>query len=317
MSERAGLRTIVLGTRGSALALAQADMTEAALKRAWPDLEIERKIIRTTGDRRRDVPLSEVARVEHLEKGVFIKELEIALEGEEVDVAVHSLKDMPSVLESGFSIAAVLPRAPVADVLLTRERGGLEALPAGATVATSSVRRQRLLQWLRPDLRVKDIRGNVPTRIGKLHRDRSFDGIMLAEAGLRRLGLLEDGVVSSEQWTVHADVLAVETFPPAAGQGAVALEVRAGDAAAQKLVGAVNHPETMVQVLAERKFLELLEAGCETPVGVFTSVEDDELRIKAMVFEDGKAEPLVGEVTGPKNKAGALVTRLLSEITRA
>lgn len=316
MSERVGQRRLVLGTRGSALALAQAEMTEAALKEAWPDLEVERRIIRTTGDRRTDVPLSEVAHAEHLDKGVFIKELEVALEDGEVDVAVHSMKDMPSVLEDGFAVAAVLPRAPIADVLLTGHEGGLGGLPDGATVATSSVRRQRLLQWLRPDLRVVDIRGNVPTRIRKLHENSELDGILLAEAGLRRLGLLKEGKVVSEGRAAHADVLNVEEFPPAAGQGAVALEVRAGDELAHQLVGPVNDPETMVRVGAERKFLELLGAGCETPVGVVTGVAGAELRIKAVVFEDGEPEPLMGEVRGEKEDSDALVSRLLTEMTR-
>ena len=316
VSESSGQGMIVLGTRGSALALAQAEMTEAALKRAWPDLQVERRIIKTTGDRRTDVPLSEVAQAEHMDKGVFIKELEVALQEGEVNVAVHSLKDMPSVLEGEFAIAAVLPRAPVADVLLTRQAGGLESLPAGATVATSSVRRQRLLQWQRPDLKVADIRGNVPTRIRKLHEDSGLDGILLAEAGLVRLGLLGDGKVLSEGRTAYAEVLGVEAFPPAAGQGAVALEVRAGDELAQELARAVNDPVTMMRVSAERKFLALLGAGCETPVGVITEVEGDDLRLRAVVFEDGESEPLVGEVRGDKEKAEALATRLLSEITR-
>ena len=133
-------KKIVLGTRGSALALAQAELTEVALAEAHPDLEVVRRIIKTTGDRRTDVPLAEVAKAEgHLDKGVFIKELEVALEAGEIDLAVHSLKDMPSELEAPFAIGAVLPRAPVGDVLIAKAPGGLASLPVGATVATSSV----------------------------------------------------------------------------------------------------------------------------------------------------------------------------------
>ena len=193
--EKAGQGRIVLGTRGSALALVQAGMVEEALRRAWPGLEIERRIIKTTGDQRTDVPLSEVAQVAQVDKGIFIKELELALEAGEIDVAVHSLKDVPSVLEEDFAIAAVLPRAAVRDVLVTTEEGGLGGLRKGATVATSSVRRRRLLESLRPDLRVVDIRGNVPTRIRKLHESGEIDGLLLARAGLARLGLLEAGLV--------------------------------------------------------------------------------------------------------------------------
>ena len=151
------------------MAVGGEEVTEAALREAHPELAIERRVIKTSGDRRTDVPLSEVARAEgHLDKGVFIKELELALQGGEIDVAVHSLKDVPSELEESFAIGGVLPRAPVADVLITKLDGGLEGLPGGATVATSSVRRQRILQWLRPDLKVADIRGNVP-KIGRAH----------------------------------------------------------------------------------------------------------------------------------------------------
>jgi hydroxymethylbilane synthase len=299
------------------LALAQAEMTEAALRAAHPALEIERRVITTTGDRRTDVPLSDVAKAEgHLDKGVFIKELEAALEEGEIDVAVHSLKDMPSELESRFEIAAVLPRAPVGDVLLTKGKGGLAGLKQGATIATSAVRRQRLLRWMRPDLKVTDIRGNVPTRIRKLHESGEIDGILLAEAGLMRLGLLVDGEVRSDGQVAHAAVLDVETFLPAAGQGAVALEIRAGDEAVRALAGAINHDATFDAVTAERKFLELLGAGCETPVGVQSRLEGEELLLRAVVFEDGEAEPLQAEARGHRSDPGALARRLVGNLSR-
>jgi hydroxymethylbilane synthase len=199
---------IVLGTRGSALALAQAEMTEAALQAAHPGLEIERRVIKTTGDRRTDVPLAEVAKAEgHLDKGVFIKELEVALAAGEIDVAVHSLKDVPSDLEDGFALAAVLERAPVGDVLVTKAPGGLKALGEGAVVATSSVRRQRMLHSGRADLEVVDIRGNVPTRLRKLAEQEELDGLILAEAGLVRLGLLSEGMVKSGGAELYAETL--------------------------------------------------------------------------------------------------------------
>lgn len=316
MSVSVGQGKIVLGTRGSALALAQAEMTEAALRQAWPELEIERKIIKTTGDRRTDVPLSEVAQAEgHLDKGVFIKELEVALHEGEIDLAVHSLKDMPSELEAEFFIAAVLPRAPIADVLITKKEGGLQALTDGATVATSSVRRERMLHWLRPGLQVTDIRGNVPTRIRKLHESSELDGVLLAEAGLLRLGFLRDGVVSCEGASAFAEVLNTEEFLPAAGQGAVALETRTGDHRTAELVAVVNHPGTLVAVTAERKFLELLGAGCDTPVGVLSKVEGETLSLRAVVFEEGEKEPLeggaAGEISDPAGVAQMLVESLV------
>ncbi len=309
-------RKIVLGTRGSALALAQAEMTERALREAHPALEVVRKIIKTTGDRRIDVPLSEVAQAEgHLDKGVFIKELELALEGGEIDLAVHSLKDVPSALEEGFAIGAVLPRAPISDVLITKGGGGLQGLPAGATVATSAVRRQRILQWLRPDLKVADIRGNVPTRIRKLHASE-LSAILLAEAGLVRLGLLEEGVVISEGRSAPAEVLCPEEFLPAAGQGAVALEIRAGDEGLAGLLEALNDQETLEAVTLERKFLELLGAGCDTPVGVLSRVKKETLAMRVLVFEDGEEDPLGAEAEGPRGEPETLAQQLVENLLR-
>ncbi|MED5417514.1 MAG: hydroxymethylbilane synthase, partial [Verrucomicrobiota bacterium] len=322
MSEKAGQGTIVLGTRGSALALVQADMVEEALRRAWPGLEIERRIIKTTGDQRTDVPLSEVAQVAQVDKGIFIKELE--LEAGEIDVAVHSLKDVPSVLEEGFAIAAVLPRAAVRDVLVTTEERGLRGLRKGAKVATSSVRRRRLLESLRPDLRVVDIRGNVPTRIRKLHESGEIDGLLLAQAGLARLGLLGDGLVESEGKEAYAEELDEKSFVPAGGQGAVALEIRSGDDGALATCEAVNDTESMLTVRAERSFLTLLGAGCDTPVGVNGTMirKDDEgggtgdLLLRAVVFEDDEPEPLVGEVSGAGEDSEGLAARLLAGLAR-
>ena len=315
---------ITLGTRGSALALVQAGMAEEALRAAWPGLEIQRRIIKTTGDRHTDVPLSEVAQAGSLDKGVFIKELEAALQEGEIDVAVHSLKDMPSVLEEGFSIVAVLPRASPRDALITKKEGGLSDLGKGATVATSSVRRQRLLQSLRPDLRVTDIRGNVPTRIRKLHESEEIDGLLLAQAGLSRLGLLRDGLVESEGKVTYVEELDEKRFVTAGGQGAVALEVRAGDAGTVSICEAVNDAESMLTVRAERSFLTLLGAGCDTPVGVNGTMirKDDEgggtgdLLLRAVVFEDDEPEPLVGEVSGEGEDSEGLAARLLAGLAR-
>lgn len=310
-------RTLRLGTRGSALALAQAEMTEAALRAAHPGLEIERVIIKTTGDRRTDVPLAEVAGAEgHLDKGVFIKELEVALAAGEIDLAVHSLKDVPSELEEGFALAAVLERAPVGDVLVTKMPGGLDALPEGAVVATSSVRRQRMLLSGRGDLQVADIRGNVPTRLRKLAEREDLDGLILAEAGLVRLGLLEDGMVTGAGAELHAETLDADWFLPAAGQGAVALEVRAGDGEVAELCAAIDHPATAAQVTAERAFLVLLGAGCDTPVGVRSEVEDGTLRLRARVFEDDHDRALVARVEGPVDDPLALGRKLKEQLRR-
>ena len=314
-----GRGKLVLGTRGSRLALAQTEIVEEALRGSDPGLALERRIIRTTGDRRTDVPLAEVAKADgRVDKGVFIKELEMALEAGQIDVAVHSLKDVPSELADGFRIAAVLPRGPAGDVLVSRAQAageGWEDLPEGARVATGSVRRQRQLQWLRGDLAVEGIRGNVPTRLGKLAARPDLDALILAEAGLRRLG--HEGAIHWEGVALRVHPLDPRGFVPAAGQGAVALEVRRGDRGVAGCIEAVNCPATMEAVTAEREFLRLLGAGCDTPVGVFGRIEGDRLRLRARVFEDGEEEPLEGEADGPRGGPQRLAGELLTKLQRA
>lgn len=279
------MKPLVVGTRGSALALAQAEMTEQALREKFPDREIIRKIVTTTGDRRTDVPLSQVAKAEGgLDKGVFTKELEIALENEEIDLAVHSMKDVPTVLARHFEIAGALERAPVRDVLVCAKADCLEALPEGAVVATSSVRRQRQLQWLRPDLKLVDIRGNVPTRLQKLRDNDELDAIMLAEAGLVRLGYDLSGELEGG---LHAFTMQEDEFLPAAGQGIVGFEIRKGDNGTKACIDAINHHESMLLLRAEREFLRLLDAGCHTPVGVRSYIEGKSMHMLGRVFEEG------------------------------
>jgi hydroxymethylbilane synthase len=260
---------ITIGTRGSDLALVQATATEALLGGKFPDAEIRRNVITTTGDRRTDVSLADVAKAEGtFDKGVFIKELEEALDDGSVDIAVHSLKDMPTVLDPRFRLAATLERAPVSDVLLTKQPGGLGSLKQGARVGTSSVRRAKQIEFLRPDVIVLDLRGNVPTRIRKLAEGDQYDAILLAEAGLVRLGFLSDSETVSGFPGVFAHRLPESEFFPAAGQGAIGLEVRADDAESRAFAEAICHAETWTKVTAEREFLRLLDGGCHTPVGV-------------------------------------------------
>jgi hydroxymethylbilane synthase len=287
----------VIGTRGSDLALVQAAATERALSQAFPDLRISRQVIRTTGDRRTDVALADVAKAEGTDKGIFTKELEEALRAGEIDIAVHSLKDVPTVVSDEFEIAGVLSRAPIRDVLVTRQAGGLDALPAGAVVGTSAVRRARQLQWLRPDLKVIDLRGNVPTRLRKV-AEGAYDAILLAEAGLVRLGhrMSRTSVVSGAE--LHFAPLAEELFFPAAGQGAIGFEIRKGDEAAAALVAGILDAATFTRVRAEREFLRLLEGGCSTPVGVFTSLDDSVLKMDARVFPDEGGTPRVAKASG-------------------
>ncbi|MDP0490437.1 MAG: hydroxymethylbilane synthase [Verrucomicrobiota bacterium JB023] len=273
---------LTLGTRGSALALHQAEMTEAALA---GHCQLTREVILTTGDQRTDVPLAQVAAAAGVvDKGVFIKELELALLDQSIDFAVHSLKDVPTILEPEFEVCAVLPRAATGDILITNGPS-LAELPEGAVIGTSSVRRKLQLLRLRPDLRVVDIRGNVPTRLKKVAEDGDLDGTILAEAGLLRLG---GGRVETlpEAAGLSAHLLDRKEFLPAAGQGAVALEILKANGQAREILTRINDDETMARVTAERHFLALLQAGCDTPVGVDSVRRDGELHLVARVFED-------------------------------
>ena len=292
-------RTITIGTRGSDLALVQATITEGLLGAKFPEAEIRRNIITTTGDRRTDVSLADVAKSEGtFDKGVFIKELEEALDDGTVDIAVHSLKDMPTVLDPRFRLAATLERAPVCDVLLTKQPGGLSALKQGARVGTSSVRRAKQIEFLRPDLTVLDLRGNVPPRIRKLAEGDQYDAILLAEAGLLRLGFLSGNDAVSGFPGVFAHRLPENEFFPAAGQGAIGLEVRADDADSQAFAESICHADTWTKVTAEREFLRLLDGGCHTPVGVYSFLEEGVISLFARVFPEEGGTPQSGEAKG-------------------
>ncbi|MGJ8726463.1 MAG: hydroxymethylbilane synthase [Roseibacillus sp.] len=302
---------LTLGTRGSALALCQAEMTEAALASFC---QLTRQVIVTTGDKRTDVPLAAVAAASGVvDKGVFIKELEVALLDGEIDFAVHSLKDVPTILEPEFEVCAVLPRAPTGDVLIT-SGPSLGELPAGATIGTSSVRRKLQLLHLRPDLNVVDIRGNVPTRLQKVVDQPELDGTILAEAGLVRLGYETNGALTTEAGDpLAAHLLDATEFLPAAGQGAVAMEILKSNDAAREILQNINHEETMARITAERHFLALLQAGCDTPVGVQSSVTGDSLQMEARVFEeDGslRASKAIGSLGTPEILADNLFRSL-------
>lgn len=297
---------LILGTRGSELALTQTQMTTAALLAAWPDLSVRREIIKTSGDLRPDLKLIDFSRGDQpvVDKGIFTKELEQALKAGTIHAAVHSLKDVPTLLDEGFRIAAVLPRAPIEDVLISRIPGGLDALPAGSVVATSSVRRGRQLNWLRPDLVVTDIRGNVPTRIRKVAEDKAVTALLLARAGLERLGLFHP-VREESGVAMHMTMLDATLFPPAASQGAVAIETYGDNPDLSRLLAAINHAPTFAMITAERRFLELLKAGCQTPVGVHTRLENETLHMTALVFPDAAGAPSRSSASGSDPRAVA------------
>lgn len=312
------IEKIILGTRGSELALTQTKMVTADLQTAHPHLQIERQIIQTSGDKRQDLRFSEFNDVAHVDKGIFIKELEIALENGQIDAAVHSLKDVPSDLSAGFTIAAVLPRAAIEDVLITSQPFTLETLPKGARVGTSSVRRAAQLKFLRPDLEIVEIRGNVPTRVKKVLGENALDAVLLAAAGLLRLGLLNANLsrIHIEEQTLHALVLDPVTFLPAAGQGAIAIECRSGDEDSVKTVRSLNHAETEARVTAEREFLKILGAGCQTPVGAHTWIKERQLHMAVRVFNEADLSlpPVEREASRPLHEAKQLAADLAAQL---
>ncbi len=303
---------ITLGTRGSELALTQTTMVTAALQAAHPQLRVERQIIQTSGDKRQDLRFSEFSDVAQVDKGIFIKELEIALENGQIDAAVHSLKDVPSDLAAEFTIAAVLPRAAIEDVLITRDPHTLDSLPQGARVGTSSVRRAAQLKFLRPDIQIVEIRGNVPTRVKKVLGEDALDAVLLAAAGLLRLGLMSGAQISIEGTTLSALTLDPVKFLPAAGQGAIAIECRADDEATIQAVRTLNHTETEERVIAEREFLKILGAGCQTPVGANTWITNGRLHMAVRVFNEAdlSAPPVEREASRPVTEAKQLAADL-------
>jgi hydroxymethylbilane synthase len=264
---------IVLGTRGSSLALAQAEIASGLLSQVAGIERVECKVIKTTGDKRLDLRLSDSGK--KFARGLFTKELEECLLSGQIDVAVHSLKDLPTELPKGLTIGAVLPREDPADVLISREAISLSEVRTNGVIATSSPRRARQLRHLRSDLTVVDIRGNVPTRIDKLINQPNWDGLILARAGLERLGLkIRENRIQLKGRTLFASVL--EKMLPAAGQGAIALEVLEGSSAVRDHLRTVNDPATWFCVHAEREFLRLLGGGCEVPIGVRATVHSAE-----------------------------------------
>lgn len=306
------LSQLILGTRGSELALTQTTMVTAALNAAHPALPITRQIIQTSGDKRQDLRFSEFSGVAQVDKGIFIKELEIALAERQIDAAVHSLKDVPSDLAAGFEIAAVLPRAAIEDVLITRDACTLETLPQGARVGTSSVRRAAQLKWLRPDVQIVEIRGNVPTRVKKVLGEQALDAVLLAAAGLLRLGLMKGDRIAIDGQSLHALTLDPVTFLPAAGQGAIAIECRAGDTEVKAALRVLNDAETEARVTAEREFLKILGAGCQTPVGAHTWVSGGELHMAVRVFDEADLakKPAEFQAKRPVNEARELAADL-------
>lgn len=276
----ARMAVLRIGTRGSELALAQARRVAEALQAAHPGLQTELCIIRTAGDQRTDIPLSEVNKATGTgDKGVFIAAIEEELAAGRIDCAVHSLKDMPGTLDSRFTLAAVLPRGPVEDVLVRREDADTTRL----VVATGSVRRARLLQSLYPGVSTIPLRGNVATRLRKLAESTEANATLLARAGLERLGYPHDAVEVAGRRLVF-EPLPVDQFPPALGQGAIAVETRADAPQTTALAAAVNHEPTYRCIRAERRFLDLLQADCSVPVAGLATEEGGALTLRVVYY---------------------------------
>jgi hydroxymethylbilane synthase len=295
-------RRLVVGTRGSALALWQARHVRERLAARHPDAEIVETIVRTAGDRNERAPLDTLGVLGGT--GIFVREIEEALLAGTIDLAVHSLKDLPTEPPRGLTVAAVPERHDPRDALLSAAGASLEGLPHGATVATGSARRRSQLSNARSDLRMVPVRGNVDTRVGKLVEKR-FDALVLALAGIERLGIRSVPVVP----------IPPEVCLPAVGQGALAIEIREDDAEVRGIVSPLTHDETLRTVLAERAFLRRLGGGCLAPATAYARLLGDRIRIDAFVGDPDGRRVLRDSVEGPERNGERLgedlATRLL------
>jgi hydroxymethylbilane synthase len=265
-----------LGTRGSPLALAQAHMVRQALAAAdgFDPERIALEVIRTSGDRIQDRPLADVGG-----KGLFTKEIEEALAAGAIDLAVHSSKDMPTVLPAGLMLSAFMQREDPRDVFISRKAKSIGELPRGATVGTASLRRQAMVKRKRPDLEIVPLRGNVETRLRKLDEGVA-DATLLALAGLKRLGLADAATM----------VLDVDEFLPAVGQGAIGIETRADDSKTRELLAKINHADTFSALAAERAFLAVLDGSCRTPIGGHATIANGTIRFRGMIVKPDGSE---------------------------
>lgn len=306
-------RQLRIGTRGSVLAVTQAEHVAAELTRRCADLAPLLVKIKTSGDKFAHIPLSRVGG-----KGLFIKEIEEALQEDRVDLAVHSMKDVPTEIASGLTIAAVLEREDPSDALVSRHGKRLDALPAGAKIGTSSLRRQAQLLHYRRDLTVVPLRGNLDTRLRKL-RTEALDALVVATAGVYRLGRQDE----------ITEILPPEISLPAVGQGALGLEIRMQDQKVHNWVASLNHGPSALTVAAERAFLARLGGGCQVPIAAYGQLDGDELHLTALVSMPDGSEMVRGERRGPSQQGemigialaedllGRGADRILEELSRA
>ncbi|HEX7653238.1 MAG TPA: hydroxymethylbilane synthase [Verrucomicrobiae bacterium] len=330
-------RPIIICTRGSALALAQSNMIAAMCRAACPELQFELKIIKTTGDKLQKASMAkEGDKAAALPKGLFTKELEVAMLAGEADFAVHSLKDLPTDLPDGLILAATPQREDVRDVLIYRDdaflkgktpaspgawRGygahlTLKDLAPGATIATSSTRRKMSLLAVRPDLNIVEIRGNVATRMQKVADRGEWDATILALAGMKRLNfaLNPDGTIHGESVPpgMLATVLSLDEMLPCVGQAAIGIEARANDARVLKVCEKLNHLPTFQAVTAERAFLKGMGGGCQSPVGAYAQIHGGQISLQAISFREAVIKR--GSAQRPVAEAAQLGTQIAEEL---
>ena len=295
-------QNIIIGSRGSELALWQANFVKRELEKKNKNVSIEIKIIKTKGDKILDVALSKIG-----DKSLFTKELEIELLNKRIDLAVHSLKDLQTEIPKGLKLAAVTKRHNVQDVIIARKkRTTIFNLPENATVATGSLRRRSQLLHLRPDLNIVDLRGNVPSRIKKFV-ESEWDAIILARAGVERLKL--NKYISS--------IIKTDVVLPAVGQGALGIETRADNKLVNDIVNSIHHENTFRAVLAERALLKALEGGCQVPIGAFAEVKQNGLHLDALVGSLDGSITYRKKIRGSKSNPEKLGKKLADDLLKA
>lgn len=302
MTQSSAPSVLRLGTRGSSLALAQARTVQARLAAAhgFEPEAIQICVIRTSGDRIQDRPLAESGG-----KGLFTKEIEEALLAGEIDLAVHSAKDMPTVLPEGLALVACLEREDPRDVLVSRDKSSFGQLPKGARLGTASLRRQAMAKRLRPDLQVGMLRGNVETRLRRIE-EGALDATLLALAGLRRLGLAD----------AATEILSVDHFLPAVGQGVIVIEARENDARTRRYLAAIDHADTAVALAAERAFLGVLDGSCRTPIGGYAKIDGSRLHFRGLILKPDGSESFEASRNGSIDDAVALGADAGAELRR-
>ena len=293
--------TIRIATRKSPLALWQAEFVKAELEKHHSNLVVELVPMSTKGDKILDTPLAKIGG-----KGLFVKELEVAMLEDRADIAVHSMKDVPMEFPEGLGLEVICEREDPQDALVSNQYASITDLPENAVVGTSSLRRQCQLRAKRPDLVIKDLRGNLGTRLGKLD-DGQYDAIILAAAGLIRLEMPER----------IAEKLSNDFILPAGGQGAVGIECRTDDLKTKALLAPLNHPETELRVKAERAVNNHLQGGCQVPIGAFATIEGETLKIDALVGAVDGSEIIQRTLSGPKQDAEKLGKMLAQQLLEA